>query len=412
MSNTGPDSHTVETQDITVTKEFTPDDLPVPAVRFHIDSNRSDRATVRITEDIPAAFSMDSIGFHPRYDAENWAAYEDNRIVYERLLAPGEQVETVYGLRIEDPGEATAFMSEPAVSISPEDGPPEDDLDEIAPPEESQAVRDLIADPQRDPTDLGLGDKPTDPVETTDTAADVDPSPPPADDEEPATEADFTTTPEEPADPPTRTDEASEQSSTPASSPQADRDGAADQAADGDAVADVQPRSPEEVLQTLTTAIEEAEEDELAPLVAALGTASQPSVDARLDHLQARVEEVAAYESALESFLNSRGDDGRFLPDLQDRVSTLETEVEELEAVTERVSAVDDDVAALSASVEDLETTVADLETDLDAEVGDVEDRLESLETTLDAVDDELTTVSEDLEELKNWRERLGEMFS
>lgn len=428
MSDPAPEPHTVETQDVTVTKKFTPDDLPVPAVRFQITSDRSDRATIRITEEVPTTFSMDSIGFHPRYDADNWTAYQDNRIVYERLLAPGEHVETVYGLRIDNPDEAAAFLADPVVSVAPEEPPAESELTDIAPPGESQAVRDLIADADRDPADTGVdGDADTgDPAEL-DT------------DEPPAAVAggqaeDAAATPEEESaetepDTPDGTDTgdttspADTEASAPAAGetddgpgPLSDPETEPAASVDGPGTTPVEPVSthpPAALLEALTTAIEDADAEDLQPIAEAFRAQTAPTVDARIDHLQARVEEIAAYEAALEEFLNTRGPEGRFMPELHDRIDTLEEDVDDLRSIEDQLATIRSDLDALTATVGDIEATVEDLDVDeIDAEFDAVEDQIDALEATLAEVDSEVTAVTEDLTELQEWRERLGEMFS
>jgi hypothetical protein len=140
---------------IQVEKRFEAEEFPVPAIRFGITSERDEAVTVRIADDIPQEFSMDGVGFHPDYEAENWTAYEDHHVEYERTLQPGEQVVTVYGVRASTMEEVQSFLTEPTVrAVEPSgDGQSHgaearsDDptLEEIAPKESSQVVRDVLS---------------------------------------------------------------------------------------------------------------------------------------------------------------------------------------------------------------------------------------------------------------------------
>ncbi|MEF8778890.1 MAG: hypothetical protein V5A36_08260, partial [Natronomonas sp.] len=110
---------TVASDGVTVEKSFEPDDFPVPAIAFNIDSERDAAVSVRLVDTVPDDVAPENIGFHPKYGAEFWDV-EDGRIVFNRELAPGESYTTVYGLRGGDADTATKFMSEPTIdSVDP-----------------------------------------------------------------------------------------------------------------------------------------------------------------------------------------------------------------------------------------------------------------------------------------------------
>lgn len=155
MSGTaGGDPVEVERDGIRVVKGFEAEEFPVPAVTFSIASAREETVTVRVEDDIPESFSMDGVGFHPDYDGDNWTAYQDHRVAYERPISPGEEVVTVYGIRVESAKQARQFLSAPTVSV-PDDGEPTADagleaeversIEDIAPQGSSKVVREFIA---------------------------------------------------------------------------------------------------------------------------------------------------------------------------------------------------------------------------------------------------------------------------
>ncbi|KTG11099.1 hypothetical protein AUR64_05145 [Haloprofundus marisrubri] len=130
---------------VTVEKTFAADEFPVPAVKFVIQSERDDVVDVRLSDDIPESFSMDRVGFHPDYESANWTAYEDQFVEYERTLDPSEEVLTVYGVRIEEDEDSSAFLTDPMLeTIVPGDGG--DSVESVVGDDSSRAVRNALAD--------------------------------------------------------------------------------------------------------------------------------------------------------------------------------------------------------------------------------------------------------------------------
>ncbi len=108
----------VSSEGVSVRKHRAGDAFPVPTVRFEITSTRDDPATVTIAERIPDGFSMDTIGFHAEYESDNWTAYQNRRIEFQRQIHPDETVVTLYGVRTDDPSDIEAFMGPPRVTVS------------------------------------------------------------------------------------------------------------------------------------------------------------------------------------------------------------------------------------------------------------------------------------------------------
>ncbi|MFP9191958.1 AAA family ATPase [Natrialbaceae archaeon A-CW1-1] len=146
MSSTADADDVVEVQagGITVTKTYTAEEFPVPAIRFEIETTTDDVATVRLSEDIPESFPMDSVGFHPEYHSDQWTAFQDNHVEFTGEIDPAEPLVTVYGIRLDDDTDPASFLTEPTITVvdSNDDETVEADGDHL----EDTMIEDIIAD--------------------------------------------------------------------------------------------------------------------------------------------------------------------------------------------------------------------------------------------------------------------------
>lgn len=345
----------VERDGITVEKRLVTDEFPVPTVKFVIASVRDDTVTVRIGDRIPDMYSMDAIGFHPEYESDNWTAYQDHRIEFERELGPDESVTTIYGIRVDGDEDLTEFMTPPEIHDI-EAG--ESGIDDIVDREESEKVRDMIAD----------DDEPEPEPEPTPTVSDDDPI---ADEPEPA-EADVAQ-----ADTPPAAGSLVEQ--------------LADELRDG------------EVAEEDRTTIQEE-----------LGLDLSASAEAQLRHLQTRVEDLLAYSEPLATFLDEGGVEQ--MDDLEATVAELESTVKRRD---ERIQSVRDDLRELSASVDELDADDLHHRLDEIAEQAEAaQDRAteaaDSAETVTDDLQDlesDVAALRETVDEIEAWKDQLGELF-
>lgn len=107
----------IETEGVTVTKRYEPEEFAVPTISFEIHSARETSTEIRIEERVPEEFPIEGIGFHPEYDSDRWTAYEDGRLVFESPIEPETTVVTVYGIRITDDEEWKPFMTDPELTV-------------------------------------------------------------------------------------------------------------------------------------------------------------------------------------------------------------------------------------------------------------------------------------------------------
>ncbi len=398
---TAESTTTVEEDGISVEKSFTDDAFPVPAVMYDLSSDREDAVRVRIVDRIPDSFPMDRIGFHPDYESENWTAYKDHRVEFERVLEPGESVETVFGIRDDDP-DIEEFIGVPVI----EHVPVGEEIEDVLGAGEPDAVREVLSGDRatlpgmEDPSEVEAPadeepDTPTTEKErphvpepreiAVDTTAavtrrDAAESDVPLESEEPPTE-DVSETEEETA-------ESSDASDTETSEP-------ATTAAEGG------------IASTLADEIRSGnvDEEDLDVLRSELDVGVPRSVDVRISRLQSSVADIEAYADALAEFIDEEG-----------------TAREILDGIDSRVDAVEEDVGALDSRVEagerahgELATEVTGIEElvdEMEVSVGEIDESVDVVESSVESVESDVSGVRSDVTEVEDAVESVEESVS
>ena len=402
-------STVVESDGIRVEKSFTNDDFPVPAVTFELTSARDRAVTVRLVDTIPEAVAMEAIGFHPAYESEHWTAYSDHRVEFERTLEPDEAVETVYGVRVDDP-DPTAFLTEPAIDTASRDA----EIEDVLGPDGAARVREALStgqeglkpleadtsDAQSAPDLEEAGSVETTPSETTTEAATVaestsSPRPWRTQTSSAVTRRESETTVDAAEDDDHDDTDTAVSASTKAETSAPERDATVrGSTASEDAVT-------VDVAANLAAAIRSGEvaQSDLETLRSALDTGPPPSVDVRLDRLQAQVGELDAYADALSTLIDEEGPGEAVFA----RLNALENTVESVET---RLDAVERAHAALASDLPTGAEQLIDVADRLDTEVGALEDHtdeeLAALKTDIKALEDQLS-------EFETFRRRLNE---
>jgi hypothetical protein len=168
----------------------------------------------------------------------------------------------------------------------------------------------------------------------------------------------------------------------------------------------------ERVTERLLTELEQGgvTERERIELRRRLGVDPQTSTEARLDHLHARVDELDAYTSALEAFLDEEGTAQTLLADLTEDVTMLASRTDDLD---DRIEANATTAAAERESLEDrlselTEVRDADRERvdgiadDVDRNANAVDQNAEDLERLAEDVDARLETLQESVDTLES----------
>ncbi|AUV81957.1 hypothetical protein C2R22_10115 [Salinigranum rubrum] len=459
---------------VTVTKSFEADEFPVPAVKFVIESDASEPVSIRLVDSIPESFPMENVGFHPDFEKDNWTAYKSHRVEYDRTLDPGESATTVYGIRLDDTGlTPDAFLADPSLSIlDAEDvGSADDAIGDVLGEDSNQLVRDVLSGERDALPGLGADDGVDAPDLTADTSGGGDPHPEDVtlelDDDADAVEAESEGDDAAESPRPDAFDDSGESATEPAGHAvvaAVDASGADDDdaAEDGDSVtpqedlelelnldeheeepaveevpetdADVSvdaeereaPSGPRvtagSVLAALATELqrEDADPDDVDALRDALGasagesdTGVPRSVDLRIKRLQNQVEDLAAYSTGLEAFLDEEGTAEELIEGFRADVADLTEELDELSA---DVADAEDDRGRLHEDVGDLRSELSGLDDQLEAVEDRVEgatERLDGVDDRFDALDDRLDAVDDRFDEtagrLEAVDDRLGE---
>lgn len=473
----------VTTDGITVEKSLAEDRFPVPAVQFQITSDRDEEVEIRVTDVIPDEVPMDHIGFHPDFESDHWTAFSDHRVRYERELDPGEDVETVYGIREDASFDSDAFLSDPSVSTADPsqavmgvegadvgdllaDGVP-DDADRLVremfgdedgvmnggvePESRNEAgvegsdpmgIDDLgdMADPADDETtaEMDLGRQGTDGKDPAGSAFDEEAiADSPSDDAlfrdaDPVEEDPFEDSGDGTEDGPESTPETSE--SAEPSPP--DRSESADLAV----ALLAELRSG-----TVDAEVRDALRDEL------VGGEVPPSMEVRIKHVQSRVEDLAAYTDALESFIDDQGTASVIeeldadIEAVRDSVAQLEQQLEadrqdradvanrvqELENALADIASVEEDLTAIRTQVENFEDRLDTTETDVEEtaedlgairsevralsdDIAELSDRMEQFEAVaadVEDLEDDVGTIENDIDSLESWRDTVSDAF-
>ena len=442
--------------DVRVEKSFARDEFPVPAIKFRLVSESDDPVHVRLVDRIPEDFPMEGVGFHPDYGGDNWTAYKDHRVEYERTLDPGESTTIVYGIRLEDASDAAGFLGEPVLERPPVPGEaPEDragaDVDDILGTDRSQLVRDALQgngrlanqEPPADPADDDPGVEPIAEPSTDGNGEPSDAEPEPIDGDaepaiEPATDADDTAaagdadSPEPRAIPSelTAAVRRETESVTPVGSDGAEADTEADAVADAetDAGADADeyvdigaeaddsdvaaaPATDAEGGLAATLAAEiragEVSDADLDTLRGELDPGLPRSADVRIRRLQSQLADLEAYSDSIKEFIDDEGTGAELVERLGAELEAVTTELEDLhdgldaaaadrEAIRDDVDALGDDLAATDDrldTVDETATTAAD-------GVDDVHDRADAIEDHLDGVESDIDDLTDDIDDV------------
>ncbi|WP_281193415.1 hypothetical protein [Halorubrum sp. F4] len=400
---------TVEEDGVRVEKSFTDDAFPVPAVTFELSSRREDAVRVRIVDRIPDEFPMDRVGFHPDYESENWTAYKDHRVEFERVLEPGESVETVFGIRDDDP-DLDGFLGTPVI----EHVPVGEEIGDVLGSGETDAVREVLAG-DRD-TLPGMEKEPLDeapsedePVAESDTDGeatepdeDADSDEPEVGGPEPRTVADGTiaaVTPREDVEDDEADEEIDADEADPDALDEAEHADSADE--DGEPVTAAGGIAAGLAEEIRAGAVEE---DDMELLRSELDLGVPRSVDVRISRLQSSVSDIEAYADALAEFIDEEGTAREVLDGLDARVDDVESTVDALDT---RVGAGErahgelvDDVDGMESDVSDLRDDVDGVETTVD-EFGDTVSAVQAtaagLEETVEGVAGDVTSIEADI---------------
>lgn len=373
MSSSVDTGDTVSVRDggVSVKKQYAPDEFPIPAIRFEIESDCEDPVSIRLTESIPESFPMDSIGFHPDYHSDQWSAYSDHRVQFTGTVEPDSPLVTVYGIRHDKEFDPTSFLSEPTITKNPTD-----DSAGSSPSKLSDSVNEIVSSGRTDAVkDVLAGNRDSIPGLDSDSGDSIDPGSNASDDTAPDIELDIDGAAERVTAETSATDGVPS-SQTPDEEPDSndseghgrdDDDSESPSPRSGESGRDsltrtTAPQSDETVASQLAAEIRSGSvaESDLRTIFDAPGTEdASGATEAKLAHLQERVDDLSAYTGALESFLEEEGTGVQLIEEFRTELDQLRTDLSAVAEVVEEhdstLSALDDRVSSVESSVPDLE---------------------------------------------------------
>lgn len=438
----------VSDEDVNVEKAFVADEFPVPAITFRISSDSEEPVHVRIVDSIPQDFPMEGVGFHPNYESDNWTAYKNQRVEYERTLDPKESVTTVYGIRLNTVSEAAGFLVEPVLERPPvpeerdEADRADNGVEDILGEDRSQLVRDALqgngslaneetlpdddvaSDAEADDGDVGdeIADAEADDGEDAGEAAveprelDADPTPAvvgspdgPADDgiaaaigsndpegAEKADVADADDADETGADDADETgaDDVQteyvdvEDAVSDEDAEDAAETGATDATDEDDGVSRAAPARDGSLASALAAEIREGSvsDDDLELIRSELDSGLPRSADVRIHRLQSQMNDLEAYSDALAEFIDEEGTGADVVDSLRGEMRSVSEELDALEASVENAA---DERSAVRSDVSRLRGDLGALDDrveDAARELADVAETTDSNAASVDAL--------------------------
>jgi hypothetical protein len=112
------DDVVVTADGLRVEKTFDVGNFSAPTVVYRVESEREQVVELTLRDPLPEGFPPERVGFHEEFERERWRV-ADGAAVFERTLAPGESVRTVYGVGVRSPDAVERFMNDPSVTVTP-----------------------------------------------------------------------------------------------------------------------------------------------------------------------------------------------------------------------------------------------------------------------------------------------------
>ncbi len=180
---------------------------------------------------------------------------------------------------------------------------------------------------------------------------------------------------------------------------------------------DFEPEPPtESVVASLVAELSSGNlsDDDAEVIRKSLGISTPNSLEARLQNVRTRMDDLAVYTDALEDFIDENGTAEQLLSDLQDDSDEMRRDLTE---VDEALSATNAALESIEEQVELLENRAVS-ESELEARLGEfdekfveessLDDELLGLTENFSALSDELSTVRSEVEQGKTWRSNMS----
>lgn len=190
-----------------------------------------------------------------------------------------------------------------------------------------------------------------------------------------------------------------------------------DELNDGSADDSASPRESEATEESVVSALvseleaENVPEEELEVLREHLAVGTSRSEEVRLDHVQSRLDDLAAYVTMFEQFIDERGTFREFANETDDTIESLQSDLEEMRQATDEIRTDQETMERGLGSIQDrLDSLQSRLEEQSDAFTEDlaaVEDRQGSIENDVDRIE---TDLESELAEIRTHIDRFEQL--
>lgn len=381
---------------LTIEKQAELETYDEPTITYCISTDRDETFRIRLREHIPDWCLPADFDFHPWYDADDWEI-KDGTVIFEQRIEPDDELFTLFSVCIDENGNLDSLVERPSVEVAPVEADAEGtDTDWVEVSDERVNFHVADEEVRTDSAKALASDGGGFPLlinENPDS-----PSTERSDNEVPETES---TSPDnlETAVPTVSESEANEGERTATTNETAATE-------NGDTSNGNQLHPEGSIVDDLVTALqqENVSEEQIQTLREIVGSDSVGSMNARVEHCQTRLSDLAAYTDALEEFLDEEGTGQQLIREFQS----------DLEAVEDHLEALESEVAQTADGQDDLRERVGEVERDVSAlrEIGDTVESLEArLDDTTASLQEDLDELRTAIEDLKDWQENIVGAF-
>lgn len=396
-------------------------------ISFTLTSQCGSPVAVRISVPMPDEPARQDVGFHPRHEPESWGL-RDGILSFEDTVPADEPLQILLGIVLVGDEDVTLSLSEPSIELSQAMDSAEDGEDaEKAPIFRSSSMRDVgqssvdsDASTESATTDSSIqsdsGESTSAAESGSQSGGDIFQSP----DAEPAEASDETSPVSginmdklNEISNEIRTEQEAEDFQT-GQEPELDEEDSDDGPSDGflapyaknpqdvEVSEDSEPAekeaSPvsdtEDILSTLVERLESADpdDDDIETIRKHLVPESQKATAVRLQHVQSRMDDLAAYTEALEDLINEHGTASDFMSKVEENIDDVRSQVTSIQnefdsAETERNE--------LRERVDGVESSIEELDDDLRGRTENISEELESMREKMDSRDGKVRNLRE-----------------
>lgn len=408
-------------------------------ISLSITSKVDEPVGIKVALPLPSEPAILETGFHPKHEPHSWEI-QDDVLVFEDTVPSDEPLVILLGIVLIGDEDVSLSLTEPTIELSQviDSAPTGDSMSDEAPIfRSSSASAPTAQEPSAKDSDAGteptvadsagaddgsiFGSSPNEPsTESTTADSEVSGSSGQSIDETfdtkklaEAAERLDEAEPVDDSDGVSGEQEGEEQSFDEFLSP-------LDEESIGSSGADTDPSSPDEasanddsvdVLTALVEQLDSADPDREAvdALREHLAPESSKAIEVRLQHIQSRMDNLAAYTDALEGFINEHGTASEFMSEIQGGLAEVKTDVDDIKSETESASTAR---GVLKNRLDVVESSLADLDDDLHSRTENIYDDLDSIHTTLDEHDEEFAEFDESLATIDDEFESVREMIA